>query len=93
MREQVELEIIRQELGEATLWRLIEIFGGQSVYIPKRPLLLKRRQDIRAEFARILKSGMVDSQATLAISKRFGISRKWARMICHGQLELEFAWN
>ncbi len=73
-----EYRDLADALGMKALLRLIRLWGGQSLYIPKPESLAREARDreIRAGF---------DGKNARALAARFGLSQRQVRKIINGR--------
>ncbi len=78
---------VAEEIGTLNLYKLAEIVGGSTVYVPKPESLLRPVRDahIKAEF-----NGYNHQE----LAKKYDVTDRWVRTLCgegrlEGQLDLE----
>jgi Mor family transcriptional regulator len=70
-----DFELIRELIGKEGAHKLMKVFGGSTIYIPKIDHLIERHQSIRQEF------GNGANYRELAV--KYGYTRNHIRRIIH----------
>lgn len=78
---------VAETIGVTNFYKLAELLGGATVYIPKPESILRPVRDahIKAEF-----NGYNHPE----LAKKYGVTERWVRQLCgdgklEGQIELE----
>lgn len=82
-QETARLKLLQQTIGETQTEKLLAVFGGDVMYIPRcQPALQKlRNQRFRAAFDDLIANGTSKAMALLQLCPEYGISQRTADSI------------
>lgn len=83
-QETARLKLLRQTIGDAQTEKLLSVFGGDVLYIPRCQLALQklRNQRFRADFAALTDDGKTSkAMALMQLCPQYGISQRTADAI------------
>lgn len=82
-QETARLKLLQQTIGETQTEKLLAVFGGDVMYIPRCQLALQklRNQRFRAAFDDLIANGTSKAMALLQLCPEYGISQRTADSI------------
>lgn len=78
--ETARLKLLQQTIGEAQTEKLLAVFGGDVMYIPRCQLALQklRNRRFRAAYDELVANGTSKAMALLQLCPEYGISQRTA---------------
>lgn len=78
--ETARLKLLQQTIGTAQTEKLLAVFGGDVMYIPRCQLALQklRNRRFRAAYAELTQQGVSKAMALLQLCPEYGISQRTA---------------
>jgi Mor family transcriptional regulator len=70
-----DFDLLKELIGDEEAHKLMKVFGGSMVYIPKNDLIIERHQSIKQEFC----NGASYSE----LSVKYGYAKSYIRKIVH----------
>lgn len=91
-QETARLKLLQQTIGEPQTEKLLSVFGGDVMYIPRCQLALQRlrNQRFRADYAALTDNGKTSkAMALLQLCPQYGISHRTADVILQERDEVK----
>lgn len=93
-QETARLKLLQQTIGETQTEKLLAVFGGDVIYVPRCQLALQklRNQRFRADFAALTDDGKTSkAMALMQLCPQYGISQRTADAILQEREVLKVA--
>ena len=75
MHECPHYKQIAEEIGVSNFYKLAEVVGGATVYIPKPESILRPARDARIK-------GEFNGYNHPQLAKKYGVTERWVRQLC-----------